>query len=333
MNKLIQAMYYGVQPFVSRKCLLSIRKCYVLYKRLFHRADWPILEKAAVPPAKWKGWPQRKQFALVLTHDVDTRRGQERCRQLISLEQKLGFRSSFNFVPEDYADDEILRHELVEKGFEVGVHGLKHKGNMFRSRQVFMGMAQQINHYLDKWNAVGFRAPSMYHNLEWIQHLDIEYDSSTFDTDPFEPQPDGVKTIFPFQFRRDTSREGYVELPYTLPQDFALFIMMGEKNIDIWKRKVDWICLKGGMALINTHPDYMYFGDGKTGGEDYPAEFYEEFLAYVKSRYEGAFWHALPKDVARFWAGGTWHANTEHATTQPRPVREGTLRDLAGNGP
>jgi hypothetical protein len=27
--------------------------------------------------------------------------------------------------------------------------------------------------------------------------LNIEYDASTFDTDPFEPQPDGVGTIFP----------------------------------------------------------------------------------------------------------------------------------------
>ena len=39
--------------------------------------------------------------------------------------------------------------------------------------------------------------PSMHHNLEWIKDLDIEYDASTFDTDPFEPQADGVGTIFP----------------------------------------------------------------------------------------------------------------------------------------
>jgi hypothetical protein len=38
----------------------------------------------------------------------------------------------------------------------------------------------------------------MYHDLELLHHLDIEYDASTFDTDPFEPQPDGMGTIFPF---------------------------------------------------------------------------------------------------------------------------------------
>jgi hypothetical protein len=47
---------------------------------------------------------------------------------------------------------------------------------------------------------------------------------------------------------------GYVELPYTLPQDFTLFTVMREKDIDIWKKKLDWIVEKGGMALLITHP-------------------------------------------------------------------------------
>jgi hypothetical protein len=32
---------------------------------------------------------------------------------------------------------------------------------------------------------------------------------------------------------------------------------MGEKTISIWKKKLDWIVEKGGMALLITHPDYM----------------------------------------------------------------------------
>jgi hypothetical protein len=50
---------------------------------------------------------------------------------------------------------------------------------------------------------------------------------------------------------------GYVELPYTLPQDFTLFTVMREKDIDIWKKKLDWIVEKGGMALLITHPVYL----------------------------------------------------------------------------
>ena len=95
--------------------------------------------------------------------------------------------------------------------------------------------------------------------------LNIEYDSSTFDTDPFEAQPDGVKSVFPFWVAGISPRVGYVELPYTLPQDFTLFILLKEKDITIWKQKLSWIAKKGGMALVITHPDYMNF-DGRELG-------------------------------------------------------------------
>ena len=142
----------------------------------------------------------------------------------------------------------------------------------------------------------------MQHNLEWIRDLDIEYDASTFDTDPFEPQSDGVSTIFPFFVTEGEGRKGYVELPYTLPQDFTQFILMRKKNIDIWEEKLDWISYNGGMALVNTHPDYMNFDGGKMGPETYPARYYEEFLEYVKTRYEDTYWHPLPREMARFWS-------------------------------
>ncbi|MRS02110.1 hypothetical protein EG832_02585, partial [bacterium] len=294
-------VYYGIKPFIPRKFLLYIRGRYVLQQRLRNQANWPILESAGRPPVPWTGWPNGKQFAFVLTHDVDTEKGHEKCRELISLEEDLGFRSSFNFVPEDYVVDETLREYLVNHGFEVGVHGLKHNGNMFRSKKYFLEKAAKINGYLNKWHAVGFRAPCMYHNLEWIQHLDISYDASTFDTDPFEPQSDGAGTIFPFRYQKDTSRRGYIELPYTLPQDFTLFILMGEKSIDLWKRKLDWIYKQGGMALLNTHPDYICFNGEKPDYNEYPARYYAEFLNYIKARYEGKYWHSLPREVAHFW--------------------------------
>jgi hypothetical protein len=42
----------------------------------------------------------------------------------------------------------------------------------------------------------------------------------------------------------------YVELPYTLPQDSTLFLVLRELNNDIWKHKLDWIAMNGGMALV-----------------------------------------------------------------------------------
>lgn len=298
----MRKFYYILKPYLPRILQLSIRRQFVLGKRKKYKAIWPIDENAGKSLDAWPGWPEGKKFAFILTHDVDTLKGHDKCLQLMEFEKEIGFRSSFNFVPKRYKVAPELRQRLALEGFEVGVHGLYHDGKYYDSREIFKERATQINFYLKEWNAVGFRSPSMLHNLEWIHDLEIEYDASTFDTDPFEPQPDGVGTIFPFRVKKDDAQSGYIELPYTLPQDFTLFILMREKNIDIWKRKLDWIAERGGMALLNTHPDYLSFNSSNRGLEEYPAEYYSKFLEYVREHYQDDCWYALPRDVARFWA-------------------------------
>lgn len=136
----------------------------------------------------------------------------------------------------------------------------------------------------------------MHHNLAWIHELDIDYDCSTFDTDPFEPQSDGVGTIFPF-WLQDVKGRRILELPYTLPQDFSLFILLKNTTIDIWKQKLDWIVRSEGMALLNVHPDYISFGVTKKGYQVYPYEYYSEFLRHIEMEYSGQYWLALPREV------------------------------------
>jgi hypothetical protein len=272
-------------------------------KRQATRASWPILERAGDTPKGWQGWPDGKQFALVLTHDVDTAKGQARCFELAKMEKELGFRSSFNFVPERYDVSPELRDTLMEWGFEVGVHGLNHDGKLFRSQTLFTERAQRINRYLADWGAVGFRSPAMHHDLDWIGDLNIAYDSSTFDSDPFQPQPDAIETIFPFSVNGRPDRSPYVEMPCTMPQDFVLFTLLRERTNRIWEKKVEWIAHKGGMAMMNTHPDYMHFGSGTAGLEDYPAEYYRNFLVHLKEQFKNLYWHPLPHEIAKWFSG------------------------------
>jgi glycosyltransferase involved in cell wall biosynthesis len=264
---------------------------------------WPIMPGSERLPEKWPGWPEGKKFAFVLTHDVESKSGLSRCRSLMQLELDLGFRSSFNFVPEgSYRVPAELREELTAKGFEVGIHDLKHDGRLFTSRRNFQRRAAGINRYAREWGAAGFRSGFMLRNLDWLHDLDVQYDASTFDTDPFEPQPEGSHTIFPHWVPRpdgNSCSEGYVELPYTLPQDSTLFLVLGETTPEIWMRKLDWIVEHGGMALIDVHPDYVSFSESRQTATTYPAALYQEFLTYVKTKYAGQYWHALPKDVAK----------------------------------
>jgi hypothetical protein len=290
--------YYFLKPLIPRSAQIQLRRMIVARKRARYAGVWPIDERAGRPPEGWTGWPDGKKFALVLTHDVETAKGQQNCRKLMEMEERLGFRSSFGFVPERYPVSADLRKDLETRGFEVSVHGLLHDGLYYRSRETFSRRAARINRYIKDWGAIGFRSPSMQRNLDWIHDLNIEYDSSTFDTDPFEPQSDGVGTIFPFWVWKNPGHRGYLELPYTLPQDHTLFVIMREKSIDIWKKKLDWIAEKRGMALLITHPDYMHFGPDGISEEEYPSRFYEEFLQFAKSKYEGQYWHILPREMA-----------------------------------
>jgi hypothetical protein len=245
---------------------------------------------------------------------VDTEKNHNRIFKMIRLEQDLGFTSSFNLVPERYEVSEEIRRVLARNGFEVGVHDLKHDGKLFSSKKGFLKSAAKINGYLREWGSVGFRAGSMHHDLDLINALDIEYDCSTFDFDPFEPQPDGVGTIFPFWVNSKTDGKGYVELPYTLPQDFTLFALMRSRNIVYWEKKLDWIVKNGGMALLITHPDYMNFDEYPIGREEYSYRHYRELLEYVKKRYAGEYWNALPRDVARFWVKNMVNTPPVHDT-------------------
>jgi glycosyltransferase involved in cell wall biosynthesis len=264
---------------------------------------WPIMPGSERLPENWPGWPGGKKFAFVLTHDVEDKTGLSRCRSLMQLESELGFRSSFNFVPEgSYRVPAELREELTDRGFEVGIHDLKHDGRLFTSHRNFRRRAARINRYAREWGSSGFRSGFMLRNLDWLYDLDVQYDASTFDTDPFEPQPEGAHTIFPYWMPHpdgNSSSEGYVELPYTLPQDSTLFLLLGETTPEIWMRKLDWIAEHGGMALVIVHPDYLSFSGSRQTATTYPAEIYREFLTYVKTRYAGEYWHALPQEVAK----------------------------------
>ncbi len=306
--KLRNRVFYRLKPLIPRGVQLFLRRKIIQHQLVRFKDVWPIDERAGAAPAGWSGWPEGKRFALVLTHDVDTARGFERCLALADVEERLGFRSSFNFVPLRYAISDDVLAKLKQRGFELGVHGLYHDGKYYETKKIFQERADKINHYLKKWGSAGYRAPCMLHKLSWFHDLNIEYDTSTFDTDPFEPNPCGARTIFPFIVTSGETKNQYVEMPYTLPQDFTLFILMRNRNIDIWRQKLEWVVRHGGVVLVNTHPDYMNMNGQAAGREEYPVQFYEQLLRHIQEEYRGQYWHVLPKELARYWRNTTQDA-------------------------
>jgi hypothetical protein len=314
---LSKRVYYLLKPVLPRRLTRMLRRAYHPSPEAGEQIQWPIepryvafvwqvlAEVTRRSPGQHLNirslWPEGRRFALVLTHDVESKTGLQYVRHVADLEESLGFRSSFNFVPEDYPLDMLLVDELCDRGFEVGIHGLKHDGRLFNSRSAFEKSAARINEYLRKTRAAGFRSPLTIRHPEWMQCLDVDYDLSFFDTDPFEPIPGGTMSIWPFFTGR------FVELPYTLVQDYTLTDVLKQDGPRIWLEKVQFIRENWGMALVNSHPDYlldpMRFG------------IYSRFLQAMREEQDA--WNALPRQMACWWrTRGTAEDVTSVALTE-----------------
>jgi peptidoglycan/xylan/chitin deacetylase (PgdA/CDA1 family) len=293
--------YYSLKPFLPRGVQLALRRRYA--RRQARRAfpAWPIesnlveqqneefrrrLLTSGAARLPFVGfWPDHHRFAAILTHDVEGPAGVKNIHNVLEVEQRHGFVSSWNFVAEWYSFDRGIFRELEGAGCEIGLHGLRHDGHLFSSRANFERQLPALRRYFDEWGAVGFRSPATHRNADWMPELGCLYDSSFPDTDPFEPQAGGCCSIFPF-FLGDL-----VELPITLVQDHTLWEILRSDSISTWVHKSKWIIEHSGLINLILHPDYALARERLA--------LYEEFLVFLKEQTHG--WHALPRDVARWW--------------------------------
>jgi GT2 family glycosyltransferase/peptidoglycan/xylan/chitin deacetylase (PgdA/CDA1 family) len=300
-RSLLMSTYYNVKPLLPRSLQLAMRRRYAVRQARVEFPRWPIepilverrvaalraeLEAsgAATLPTV-ASWPEGHRFAAILTHDVEGPKGVALVRKIMEIEQRHGFRSSWNFVGDWYPIEAGLFDHVRAEGHEIGLHGIKHDCKLFESRANFDSELPEIHRKLAEWDAVGFRAPATHRNADWMEELGAGYDSSFPDTDPFEPLGGGCCSILPFFLGE------LVELPITLVQDHTLWEILRRDTIDLWTEKTDWIAANGGLVNLITHPDYL----------DTPARLrmYEEFLVHLKEMDGG--WNALPREVAEWW--------------------------------
>jgi peptidoglycan/xylan/chitin deacetylase (PgdA/CDA1 family) len=298
--------FYRVKHAIPRRAQIGLRRALSSHQRNASFPRWPVepalidflrrlyllVEASVGGPVPWIApWPGSKSWALVLTHDVESRRGYESLHLLRDLEVEAGVRSSWNLVPARqgaglrYSVSEGDVRRLAGEGFEIGVHGLRHDGRDVSSLENVRERAPQMREYARRWEAVGFRSPATHRRWEWMPLLGFDYDSSYADTDPFEPQGGGCCSWLPY-FNGDL-----VELPITLPQDHTLFTILRQRDESVWVEKASAVRRQGGMALMLTHPDYM------TAPELLGA--YRRFLGEFAGDPSG--WQALPREVSAWW--------------------------------
>jgi hypothetical protein len=292
--------YYRVRALLPRSTQIWLRRQYARKQRRTPFPSWPVetalhdffdlitailADVAGEPLPRIAAWPQDWTWALVLTHDVETADGLAAIDPIVELERSLGLRSAWNFVPRRYEVEKERIRELLADGFEVGVHGLYHDGRDLESRERLRERLPQMRAAAERWGAVGFRSPATHRQWDLMPMLGFDYDSSYPDTDPFEPQGGGCCTWLPF-FDQEM-----VELPLTMPQDHTMFVILRDRDETAWVRKADFLRARGGMALIDTHPDYLRDAHIKSA--------YGRLIERYAS--DESAWKPLPRDLSAWW--------------------------------
>ena len=317
------ALYYRVKWLLPRELQLALRRLFIRLRPSPAFPGWPLelsvdrlarfygrclLAHAEVEhaPFTWF-WPEAYHAAVVLTHDVETGDGLRRALELADLEQERGFRSSFNVVAGDYPIDDGILRELVDRGFEIGLHGLHHDRSLFSSRAEFERQLPALVEAAERFGSQGFRSPATHRVLEWLPDLPALYDCTVPHADRYEPQPGGCCSLWPYSIGR------IVELPWTLPQDHILFTLLHQRSAAVWLQQVQEIERRFGLIQCLSHPDRGYLGDADKRAH------YVELLDALAER--PALWRALPREVAAWW-----HRRDVGVGGGSVPIREGTMR-------
>jgi hypothetical protein len=290
--------YYRAKPMIPRSAQMIVRRWYSRLQAGLPFPRWPVetslhdlyqylfelIEPLAEEPIPIIApWPSGHSWAFVLTHDVESASGYGNIELLCKIETAGSYRSSWNFVPMNHEQRlEGVLEGLVERGFEVGVHGLRHDGRDISELDERLPL---INEWAERWHASGFRSPATLRDWEGMRRLGFDYDSTYFDTSPYEPQPGGCCTWLPFMLGT------MVELPITLPQDHTLFEILGRSDAQPWLEKARFLRDRGGMALVLTHPDYA----DNVHLVDAYRRLLEEFAG------DATAWKPLPREVSQWW--------------------------------
>src|SRR6266481_3110710 len=304
-NWLVWKAYYAVREILPVGIRRPLQKAYFKDWEQLPFPSWPVdftadflheeLLKLVMKaqgqnriPFIWF-WPDGAAACAILTHDVETAAGRDFSSKLMDMDVSHGFKASFQVIPETrYAVPQSYWDEIRSRGFEFNVHDINHDGYLFHSKSEFERRAKLINHYVRKYGAQGFRAGSMYRNLEWYNLFEFSYDMSVPNVAHLEPQRGGCCTVMPY-FVGDI-----LELPLTTVQDYSVFNILDEYSIDLWKKQTELILKRNGLISFLSHPDYLI--DLKSRGV------YESLLSYLRDVCDGHnVWHALPGDVNRWW--------------------------------
>ena len=305
MQTLVRNTYYLLRPALHVSFRKRLQKIHLNGWHELTFPEWPVdrtvdqlMRKLLSIGLRTKGiekvpfiwfWPGGANACAIMTHDVETRSGQNFCPQLMDIDEEHGIPASFQIVPEKrYPVTPQFLESLKDRGFEVNIQDLNHDGLLFSDEEEFRRRAEKINRYAQEYQARGFRSAILYRNQDWYGALNFEYDMSVPNVAHLDPQRGGCCTVMPYFVGKT------LELPVTTTQDYSLFHILNDYSLALWKQQVELIMEENGLIAFIVHPDYIVSAQAQAT--------YKKLLALVQHlRAERNVWLARPEEVNDWW--------------------------------
>lgn len=301
----LRSAYYFLRPLMHVNVRKHLQRAHLNGWRSLLFPRWPVdttvedlCEQLLLLSMKAKGvdrvpfvwfWPDGAQSCVAMTHDLETDRGKAFCTEIMDIDNSFGIKASIQVVPEGrYEVSAAFVEAICDRGFEVNIQDLNHDGNLFRNEEEFRRRAQEINRYGETYGAKGFRAAVLYRNLDWFDALKFSFDMSVPNVAHLDPQRGGCCTVMPY-FVGDI-----LEIPVTTTQDYALFHLLNEYSLDLWKAQTELIIEKNGLMSFIVHPDYVI--------EKRAQGIYRDLLSFLRQLgQERKIWFAVAGEIDHWW--------------------------------
>ncbi len=228
---------------------------------------------------------------VLLTHDVDYRKGYDSVLEIAQMEADLGLRASYYFlVQAGYQISGDLLKKLLEMGHEVGVHGLTYDLRLaYRSKSTIVKQLKSAKQKLESLAGQpisGFRNHSLRNSLNMlyaVKAAGFEYESNIY---PIK-NLNSFNTFFCWPFSYEN--QDLVEIPVVWPMDTEIFRNLDlpdQEAYDFYREKILLIQNLHGVACLNFHPEIII--DHK--------EFYQSLINFISKQ---SFLNLRPKDLAK----------------------------------
>ncbi len=208
--------------------------------------------------------------AVMITHDIDSKKGLESAAKIKSVDDNLNVRSTWFLPSDEYPIGGDLAKDLANNA-TIGSHDTKHDGTLIRVQQE-EELVNRLRESRLKLEGIfakevrSFRSPLLQFSRRIMTALGkagYQFDFSVPCWEPAHPQTlggFGVESVQTFEMG------GVNEIPLTLYQDHQVLHVLGlntKQAVKLWLEQAALVRSLNGDVVLLIHPDYAFSRDLK----------------------------------------------------------------------